>query len=129
MFKLVSVLLANGFYFFIRGLIIQTINQILESSDAAHNPDGESVTSAVTSHTCASVETQKPHRKTRKIQSSSKCRIHDRYSQTEVTMVIQASQLTDMPHTSNSPQKIKSISLADLHNAVSNDHIYASSKD
>ena len=128
MFKLVSVLLANGFYFFIRVLIIQTINQILESSDAAHNPDGESVTSAVTSHTCASVETQKPHRKTRKIQSSSKCRIHDRYSQTEVTMMIQASQ-TDMPHTSNSPQKIKSISLADLHNAVSNDHIYASSKD
>ena len=125
MFKLVSVLLANGFYFFIRVLIIQTINQILESSDAAHNPDGESVTSAVTSHTCASVETQKPHGKTRKMQSSSKCKVHDRYSQ--VTMVIQASQ-TDMPRTSNSPQKIKSISLADLHNAVSNDHIYASSK-
>ena len=36
-----------------------------------------------------------------------------------------------MPLTSNSPQKIKSISLADLHNAVSNDHsyMYASSKD
>ena len=70
MFKLVSVLLENGFYFFICVLMIQTINQILESSDAAHNPDGESVTKAVTLHTCSSVETQKTRRKTRKIQSS-----------------------------------------------------------
>ena len=50
------------------------------------------------------------------------------YNQTDVTMVDQACQ-TDMPHTSNSPQKIKSISLADLRHTVSNDHNYASSED
>lgn len=54
--------------------------------------------------------------------------VDDCYSQTEVTMVDHACQ-TDMPHTSNSPQKIKSISLADLCQAVSNDHNYASSED
>ena len=43
-------------------------------------------------------------------------------------MVDQTCQ-TDMPHTSNSPQKMKSISLADLRHAVSNDHSYALSKD
>ena len=86
------------------------------------------MTSAATSHICTSVKTQKPPRKKRKIQASSKCLVNDCYSQTEVTMVDQACQ-TDMPHTQNSPQKIKSISLADLRHAVSNDHSYASSKD
>ena len=91
--------------------------------------DEEPVTSekAVAS-TSSSIQTRgKVQVKKRKIDSSKiKRNVVNSYTQTEIILEDQACQ-TDLPYYPNSPQTMRSFSLADLRHAVANDHGYASS--
>ena len=53
-------------------------------------------------------------------------RVVNGYAQTEISLEDQACQ-TDLPYYPNSPQTMRSFSLADLRHAVANDHCYVSS--
>ena len=91
--------------------------------------DEEPVTSekAVAS-TSSSIQTRgKVQVKKRKIDSSKiKRNVVNSYTQTEIILEDQACR-TDLPYYPNSPQTMRSFSLADLPHAVANDHGYASS--
>ena len=65
-----------------------------------------------------------PQRKKRKLPFS-RTLLVDASTETEITMVNQACQ-TDLPFVVHSPQRFKSIPLADVRHAVVNDHSYAS---
>lgn len=116
--------------------MFQGLNAILDNCDtmnsqelqaANHFPDGDVnyVTSSgvpeCSRSTCSGGE---PKRKKRKFPFTATEMVHAS-TDTEIIMVDQACQ-TDLPFTSNSPQKYTSIPLADVRHAVLHDHSYAS---
>lgn len=69
---------------------------------------------------------EKPQRKKRKLPNSGTLLV-DASTETEITVVTVVNQAcqTDLPFVVHSPQKFKSIPLADVRHAVANDHSYA----